>query len=419
VVGAVLVAAAAAFVGGDPQVQYDYARDLEESVAGRVDVCATTTRVYARALVREAEGVDRLKPSLARAAGVRAVAAKKRVRSGCERELAPTVTDLEQPRSGEVSFGTVVVRVPPGATGVDVTANRRLVFQKHKVGQGRLVVTLDVPPGRYTLRAKFLPRGEQVSRGVWFVSARADDVVFATHRADAGIERAGSAFRGWAGIWTHDLRTGRATGWNETAAFPAASTVKLGVLAAALRNYGAPSVVSYDLFALTSWSSNLAANRLYRLLGSSRVRDGLLALGMDASTYTGEYRIGTALGPPPRVSGRVTTARDLGRALFRLHAAALGHRFALERTKLSRHEARVALGYLLSFDRTDANRGLLPLRAPTAEKNGWLNDALHTAAIVYAPSGPKIVVVLTYRSGLRGSEARALGARVYKVANAS
>jgi hypothetical protein len=193
--------------------------------------------------------------------------------------------------------------------------------------------------------------------------------------------------------------------------------VKLGVLVAALRNYGAPSVVSYDLHALTSWSSNLAANRLYRLLGSSRIRDGLLALGMDASTYTGEYRVGTAFGAPPRVSGRVTTARDLGRALFRLHAAALGYGYALKRTKLSQHEARVALGYLLSFDRAEANRGLLPLQFPTAEKNGWLNDARHTAAIVYAPSGPKIVVVLTYRSGLRAADARALGARVYRLAN--
>ena len=33
---------------------------------------------------------------------------------------------------------------------------------------------------------------------------------------------------------------------------------------------------------------------------------------------------------------------------------------------------------------------------PVAQKNGWLHDARHTAAIVYLPNGPKIVVVLTY-----------------------
>lgn len=412
-VGVTLLLAAAAWVGGDVQAQYEYGRNLDESVAGRRDVCALSTRRYARALVAEAEAFDRLKPSVQSAAAVRVRVSRSRLRSGCERVRTRATPELESPGSGEASFGTIVVRVPTGATGLSVTADDRVVLRRHQLRPGPLVARLHVRPGRHTLRVRFVPRGEQVSRGVWIVGAAPGDVASPVERADAGIERAGGAFHGWTGIWTHDLRTGRASSWNATAAFPAASTVKLGVLVAALRNYGPRSVVSYDLYALTRWSSNLAANRLYRLLGWSRVRDGLLSLGMAASTYTGEYRIGTALGSPPRVSGRVTTARDLGRALYRLHAAALGRRFALRPTSLTVREARVALGYLLSFDRAEANRGLLPLTFPTAEKNGWLNDAQHTAAIVYGTGGPRIVVVLTYRRDLPAADARALGRSIY------
>ena len=35
-----------------------------------------------------------------------------------------------------------------------------------------------------------------------------------------------------------------------------------------------------------------------------------------------------------------------------------------------------------------------------AQKNGWITDVRDTAAIVYGPHGPRIVVVLTYRPGL-------------------
>ena len=53
-------------------------------------------------------------------------------------------------------------------------------------------------------------------------------------RLASGLERVGRGFRGWAGFWVHDLRTGRTAGWNADARFPAASTVKLGALAAVL-----------------------------------------------------------------------------------------------------------------------------------------------------------------------------------------
>jgi hypothetical protein len=51
---------------------------------------------------------------------------------------------------------------------------------------------------------------------------------------------------------------------------------------------------------------------------------------------------------------------------------------------------------------------------PIAQKNGWLHDARHTAAVVYAAGGPKIVVVLTYAPNLPLARARELGHQVVK-----
>src|SRR5581483_5685541 len=88
------------------------------------------------------------------------------------------------------------------------------------------------------------------------------------------------------------------------ARFPAASLVKLALLVAGLGRLGPhPEQASgfYDLQQLTGWSSNLAANRLLRTLAGSEQAGTQLAqntldrLGASSSTYTGDYRVGTAL----------------------------------------------------------------------------------------------------------------------------
>ena len=49
---------------------------------------------------------------------------------------------------------------------------------------------------------------------------------------------------------------------------------------------------------------------------------------------------------------------------------------------------------------------------PVAQKNGWIHDARHTAAIVYGPDAPRIVVILTYAPNLRLATARRLARAV-------
>ncbi len=81
------------------------------------------------------------------------------------------------------------------------------------------------------------------------------------------------------------------------------------------------------------------------------------------------------------------------------------------------HQARVGLALLLDCEAARDNIGLfreaLPAGTPLAHKNGWIRAVRHDAAIVYAASGPRIVVLLTYRdAGLDRRTAARLGASV-------
>jgi beta-lactamase class A len=248
---------------------------------------------------------------------------------------------------------------------------------------------------------------------------RGSDVQVAT-----GLARLGRSYGGWAAFWYHDLRTGSWAGWNAGAKFPAASTVKLGVIAAALRRWPQPerSPVWYDLRQLAGWSSNLAANRIVRKLGGERVvQAALRRLGAYASTYPGPYRAGTAAvadapKPPPHGHWRVTTAHDLGRMLYALQAAAAGNRYVQRQTGLSRRAAELGLALLVDAHPTGAHAGLVRpyVRGTVARKEGWLSDMRGTAAIVYGAS-PRIVVVLTYRPRLTLAESRTLARRALAI----
>ena len=109
----------------------------------------------------------------------------------------------------------------------------------------------------------------------------------------------------------------------------------------------------------------------------------------------------------------MTTARDLGRLLYVLHAGALGNRAALAATGLdaarSQHGIRLLLASELRGDNIGLVRPFVSATTPVAQKNGWIHDARHTAAIVYGPSGPRIVVILAYAPNLRLATARRLG----------
>jgi Beta-lactamase enzyme family len=345
--------------------------------------------------------------------------------------------ELETPRTAEVCFGTVRAAAPPRATTAALfVGDRRIAAQR--VVRPSVAFRLSVPPGRYDLRVRFERDGRLVrrveSRDVW-VLPRTAEYARRERRRDPALAgpfaALGLRFPGYAGIWAHDLTTGRTAGWNADAPFPAASTVKLGVLVAALRRYGPrpERSAAWPLIRqLALWSSNDATNKLLLLLGGSEAEGSRIAqetmhrLGATSSTFTGSYRLGTSRGtrplgdaprPLPILTFRRTTAHDLGRILYELHASSLGNGLALRRTGLSRHEARVGMGLLLSSLSTGQNLGLfrpwLGARMPLAQKQGWTTKVRHTAAIAYGATGPRIMVVLTYSTRLSPHRSALLG----------
>ena len=175
------------------------------------------------------------------------------------------------PRAREAFFGTVAAVAPPGATRAELYVGDVRVRSVGVVGR---TVTLRVPrgPGPYDLRVRFTDGRRLVRRdeaiGTWLLP-RAGDVLRRERRRDprlsARLGRLAAAYPGWAAVWTHDLRTGVTAGWNSDASFPAASTVKLAVLVAALQRYGPRPERSsaWPLIRdLATWSSNVASNRL-------------------------------------------------------------------------------------------------------------------------------------------------------------
>jgi hypothetical protein len=189
---------------------------------------------------------------------------------------------------------------------------------------GEVTFPLKAQPGRHHLEVRFLARGERVlaaarSDDIWLLPAAANRLPPFRHLdrdLAARLAAVANSFPGQSGIWVENLSTGRTAGWNSDARFPAASTVKLAVLVAALARFGPRperSEIAHDLEALTGWSSNLAANRLLSKLGGSEhagariAQQTLRRLGANSSSYTGDYRVGTstrragdeAPDPPP------------------------------------------------------------------------------------------------------------------------
>jgi beta-lactamase class A len=440
--------------GGDPaamQERYDAARALVESLrqAAFPPVCrrlAASLGELAASEVSATEAFDRSRAW--RALEQRSRKARLSVdrdRSGCRPagavERPPAVRTLILPGPGEAFFGRVEGTAPPNAARALIRVNGARVGVA-AITRGRFATSVAGRPGKALVEASFVDRtgsrvGAAVSRNAWLLPPSAS-VTPAPRRVgralSARLATVGTAFDGYAAIHAENLADGTVAGWNDDALFPAASTVKLAAMIEAARRYGltASSPVRYDVERVAAWSSNLAANRLLELIGSGDLTRGaaaaearLRALGATSSTYPGAYRAGTSRAgaprQPPLGTTRVTTARDLAAVVRRIHLAATGDARAARAAGMRASTARTLLRMLLASDPSGDNIGLVrpSVRIGTsiAQKNGWLSDARATAAIVYGPGGPIVLVVMGYRTGgLSLALAQRLGSDAARVA---
>jgi len=351
-----------------------------------------------------------------------------------------------RPVPTEAFFGEVVATGPVSAR--QATISSRGVVRSVDVtrGVGRAEVSGPSGPRGATVVMRDAS-GRPVARRTTsdaFLLPRSGRVATPGSRRDRALEarlsRIAAAHAGVNAIWVQKLWNGRAAGWNADAEFPAASLVKLPLAVGAIMRMGGRPWLSPswpDIVAVLRRSDDKAANRLVQSLGSgcgggpdATAADGLRRLGARQSTYPGCYLIEDELQPrlppggvsaTPTWSTRHTTARDMGRMLFALQAAAVPTPAGRRQTGVDALRARLVLGLLLTADQMGANASLftdgLPPGTPVAEKNGWRKQEQHGAAIAYTRRGPIIMVVLTQRAGLADlADARAIGAAVARAA---
>ncbi len=344
-----------------------------------------------------------------------------------------------RPVPGEAFFGEVVALAPRMATTATVGSRGRAtrVAVTARIARARLTGG----PGSRNItvvmrRADGHPVARRDTSGAYLLP-RSGQVAVAGNRRwgrmQAAVQRIAGRYPGPTAIWVHDVRTGRVAAWNADAEFPGASLVKLPLAVGAVMRMGSrpwthPSWA--DVGEVLRRSSDHAANRLVNAVGSgcgggpdAAAADGLRRLGARHSTYPGCYLVEHELQPRlpaggvtdvPEWSTRHTTARDMGRMLFSLQAAAVPTAAGRRNTGIDPLRARLVLGLLLTADHTGGNDSLfapgLPAGTPVAEKRGWRSGEQHGAAIAYTPRGPVIMVVLTQATGdVNPAIARAMG----------
>jgi hypothetical protein len=353
---------------------------------------------------------------------------------------------LTAPLAYEANPGIVQGIAPRGTTRLRVLADGRSV-RVLRLTSGRrafLIGPIGLPPRDLTLTVEALA-GSRV-----LATAKVDHVfglpataaaVAPPHSIDGAVQHSVASLPAQTGVtsaaWIRDLSTGRTASYNAGAHFPAASTLKLGILLGVLARDDADPLRSsaWSLErSLVLNSSNLAANQLLRRAGGPAAVDALIqALGTTGTFTCCDYLLepgesarsakrerrlplppATIVDQPTFPCCKYTTAHDLGTLLVSLMLASTGHGPAL-RHGITALEARVALWLLIHTGYPGLVR---PSSAfPVGHKAGWLPNMQHDAALVFAPRGTLVAVFMNYSpAGVSYMRVRAAAATVVRLA---
>jgi Beta-lactamase enzyme family len=335
---------------------------------------------------------------------------------------------LTAPLAYEANPGIVQGVAPPGTTRLRVLADGRSV-QVLPLTSGKrafLVGPIGLPPRDLTLTVEALAGSRVLATAevdhVFGLPAAATEVA-PPRSIDGAVQHSIAALPAHTGVtsaaWIRDLATGRTAAYNAGAHFPAASTIKLGILLGVLAHDDGDPVRSSSWpleRALVLNSSNLAANELLPRAGGPAAVDTLVrALGATGTFTCCDYLLepgessrsvqrGLRLPLPPTTivdqptfpCCKYTTAHDLGTLLVSLMLASTGHGPAL-RFGITAREARVALWLLVHASYPGLVRPSSPF--PVGHKAGWLPDIQHDAALVFTPHGTLVAVFMNYAPG--------------------
>lgn len=335
---------------------------------------------------------------------------------------------LTAPLPYEANPGIVQGIAPPGTTRLRVLADGHSVRVLRLTSGKRafLVGPIGLPPRDLTLTVEALAGSRVLASAEVdhvFGLPKSEALVAPPRSIDGAVQHSVAQLPGSTGVtsaaWIRDLGSGRTAAYNAGAHFPAASTVKLGILLGVLsRDDSDPSrSSSWSLErALVLDSSNLAANELLPRAGGAMAVDALVRALGGTGTFTccgyllepGESshsarRMRRLPLPPTTVVNqpsfpccKYTTAHDLGTLLVSLVLASTGHGPAL-RQGITAREARVALWLLVHASYAGLVRPSSPF--PVGHKAGWLPTMQHDAALVFTPHGTLVAVFMNYASG--------------------
>jgi beta-lactamase class A len=317
-------------------------------------------------------------------------------------------------------MGDAVVQVRAGTTSVAVWIDGRFVRRLGVSKPRRLAVKM--PVGLHTLRLRARgPGGSTWSRTseLWVLPASAKRAKGIGGRTDtrlqADVVRLTGRLPAISGVYVQHLVSGCGAGVNAAAPFPAASTLKAAILLdVERRSKGAPSAtLNLLLDQAIIDSDDRAANQVLAIqgggdgvLGARRVTDTMRAMGLSESLIRRPYIIETAArrGPiPVGVTARpalytnfISTPYELARMMTAIHRGMRGAG-PLPRIGVGGTTLRTAvLPRLLSVrDRTKLVAGA-PEGVLVAHKSGYNTNVKHDAGIMYLPSGPVVVVAMSW-----------------------
>ncbi|HEY7195634.1 MAG TPA: serine hydrolase [Gaiellaceae bacterium] len=357
---------------------------------------------------------------------------------------AGPVPRILAPAPRQTSFGHVIVKLAPGTTRVRVFVGKAMKVERATTGS-RFKATIALPRRDTKIRVvAFNASGasREDSVGQVYGLPRSAFPRGTLNRLDPVLQRRlrnlASTLPGITAFYVVNLRTGIGAAWNAKARFPAASTVKIAIAIAVMRELrGIPqpgSRLAMLLRTMLENSSNEAANELLEWLGGSQTRGASKVDAMldtihvgDTYLYSG-YILGTSYSAQrpiplnvvarPSFAGKYTSAWDLAKLHRYLHLATAGTGPLVHRLGgFSSSDARSLL-YLLCHS---ADHGKLDLyvRGPgvaVPHKAGWISTARHDAGIVYFPGGGFVMSVMTWNGNGISTTSDVLAGRMAKAA---
>lgn len=315
-----------------------------------------------------------------------------------------------------VAFGAITVRLGSGTRRIEVQRDGRIVVRR-EVPAGPRKLSVSVPPGSGAVRVRAVGSGG----ARWSAVVRIRVLPRSALRAgrlpgfvDAPLQRdvdhLVSGMPAISGVYVQHLVTGCGASYNADAQFPAASTLKAGILVDAVRR-GRAAQLAPLLDRMIRDSDDVAANQVLAALGNGSgdagavsVTDTLHRLGLNRSLVRRPYIIEDARRPLPIATVRapalftnfITTPFELSRLMVAIYRGAVGTG-GVARLGIGRQAARTELlARLLDVRDTSKLVAGVPAGVPVAHKTGYTQQVKHDGGIIYLASGPVVAAVMTW-----------------------